>query len=90
MNKITQRIQPVMSETELAALIDDHYTAEAQTLTTGAEANLLKLAELRDTLTTEQQEAATRRDGSFRVALPPQLDAACVEAAGLLAPVALS
>jgi hypothetical protein len=54
MNKITQRIQPVMSETELAALIDDHYTAEAQTLTTGAEANLLKLAELRDTLTTEQ------------------------------------
>ncbi|MFL5994937.1 MAG: DNA repair ATPase [Streptomyces sp.] len=54
MNKITQRIQPVMNDTELAALIDDHYTAEAQTLTTGAEANLLKLAELRNTLTTEQ------------------------------------
>ncbi|MGW7727515.1 DNA repair ATPase [Streptomyces canus] len=54
MNKITQRIQPVMNDTELAALIDDHYTAEARTLTTGAEANLLKLAELRDTLTTEQ------------------------------------
>lgn len=54
MNKIAQRIQPVMNDTELAALIDDHYTAEAQTLTTGAEANLLKLAELRDTLTTEQ------------------------------------
>ncbi|WP_107400536.1 DNA repair ATPase [Streptomyces africanus] len=54
MNKIAQRIQPVMNDTELTALIDDHYTAEAQTLTTGAEANLLKLAELRDTLTTEQ------------------------------------
>ncbi|MFG2369374.1 DNA repair ATPase [Streptomyces mirabilis] len=54
MNKIAQRIQPVMNDTELAAVIDDHYTAEAQTLTTGAEANLLKLAELRDTLTTEQ------------------------------------
>jgi hypothetical protein len=54
MNKIAQRIQPVMNDTELAAVIDDHYTAEAQTLTTGAEANLLKLAELRGTLTTEQ------------------------------------
>lgn len=54
MNKIAQRIQPVMNDTELAAVLDDHYTAEAQTLTTGAEANLLKLAELRGTLTTEQ------------------------------------
>ncbi|AVV45142.1 DNA repair ATPase [Streptomyces sp. P3] len=54
MNKIAQRIQPVMNGTELAALIDDHYRAEAQTLTTGAEANLLKLAELRGTLTDEQ------------------------------------
>ncbi|MFE6358590.1 DNA repair ATPase [Streptomyces sp. NPDC057806] len=54
MNKIAQRIQPVMNDAELAALIDDHYAAEAQTLTTGAEANLLKLAELRGTLTTEQ------------------------------------
>jgi hypothetical protein len=54
MNKIAQRIQPVMNDTELAALVHDHYSAEAQTLTTGAEANLLKLAELRGTLTAEQ------------------------------------
>ncbi|MFH9065940.1 DNA repair ATPase [Streptomyces coeruleorubidus] len=54
MNKIAQRVQPVMNDTEMAALIDDHYTAEAQTLTTGAESNLLKLAELRGTLTSEQ------------------------------------
>ncbi|MGW7486458.1 DNA repair ATPase [Streptomyces sp. NPDC054786] len=54
MAKIAQRIQPVMNDAELAAVIDDHYTAEAQTLTSGAEANLLKLAELRDTLTPEQ------------------------------------
>lgn len=54
MNKIAQRIQPVMNDTEVAALIDDHYTAEAQTLTNGAEANLLKLAELRGALTDEQ------------------------------------
>ncbi|MGW0820249.1 DNA repair ATPase [Streptomyces sp. NPDC002845] len=54
MNKIAQRVQPVMNDAELAAVLDDHYTAEAQTLTTGAEANLLKLAELRGTLTAEQ------------------------------------
>lgn len=54
MNKIAQRIQPVMNDTGLAAVIDDCYTAEAQTLTTSAEANLLKLAELRGTLTTGQ------------------------------------
>ncbi|MFE7312128.1 DNA repair ATPase [Streptomyces sp. NPDC057555] len=54
MNKIAQRLQPVMNDDELAAVIDDHYTAEAQTLTTGAEANLLKLAELRGTLTPRQ------------------------------------
>ncbi|MFF0678688.1 DNA repair ATPase [Streptomyces tendae] len=54
MNKIAQRIRPVMNDAERAAVLDDHYTAEAQTLTHGAEANLLKLAELRGTLTPEQ------------------------------------
>ncbi|MFJ3210328.1 DNA repair ATPase [Streptomyces flaveolus] len=54
MRKIAQRIQPVMNDAELSALIEDHYRAEAQTLTTGAEANLLKLAELRGTLSSGQ------------------------------------
>ncbi|MEU9166990.1 DNA repair ATPase [Streptomyces sp. NPDC048420] len=54
MNKIAQRVQPVMNDVELAALIENQYRAEAQTLTTGAEVNLLKLAELRGTLTAEQ------------------------------------
>ncbi|KOG88271.1 DNA repair ATPase, partial [Streptomyces varsoviensis] len=54
MNKIAERIAPVMNDAELTAVIDDHYAGEAQTLTTGAEANLLKLAELRGTLTDEQ------------------------------------
>ncbi|MER6335285.1 DNA repair ATPase [Streptomyces tendae] len=54
MNKIAQRVRPVMNDAERAAVLDDHYTAEAQTLTHGAEANLLKLAELRGTLTPEQ------------------------------------
>ncbi|MYV68878.1 hypothetical protein GT043_23640, partial [Streptomyces sp. SID2131] len=47
MNRIAARISPAMNDAELAAVIDDHYTAEAQTLTTEAEANLLRLAELR-------------------------------------------
>jgi hypothetical protein len=56
MNKLAQRIVPEMNETELEALLDDHYLGEAQALTTGAEANLLKLRELRGVLTPEQQE----------------------------------
>ncbi|MFI9601650.1 DNA repair ATPase [Streptomyces sp. NPDC052043] len=54
MNKIAQRLRPVMNDAELSAVLDDHFTAEAQTLTTGAEANLLKLAELRGTLTPQR------------------------------------
>ncbi|MYT97125.1 MULTISPECIES: DNA repair ATPase [unclassified Streptomyces] len=54
MNKIAERIVPVMNGAELSAVVDDHYAGEAQTLTTGAEANLLKLAALRGTLTAEQ------------------------------------
>ncbi|MFF9342646.1 DNA repair ATPase [Streptomyces sp. NPDC014773] len=54
MNKIAARVSPAMNDAELAALVDDHYTAEAQTLTTDAEANLLKLAGLRGTLTPAQ------------------------------------
>ncbi|PVC92321.1 DNA repair ATPase [Streptomyces sp. CS090A] len=56
MNKIAERIVPVMNDAELSAVVDDHYAGEAQTLTTGAEASLLKLAALRGTLTAEQAE----------------------------------
>ena len=54
MNKLAERILPVMNDAELEAAIDDHYLGEAQTLTSGAEANLLKLAELRGTMTAAQ------------------------------------
>ncbi|WP_424211206.1 DNA repair ATPase [Streptomyces sp. BI20] len=54
MNKIAARLDPVMNRTEVDAVIADHYRAEAQTLTTGAEANLLKFGELRGTLTEVQ------------------------------------
>ncbi|WP_418514614.1 DNA repair ATPase [Deinococcus sp. RM] len=54
MNKIAEKLSPVMNDAELDGVISDHYRGEAQLLTTGAEENLLKLAELRGTLTAEQ------------------------------------
>jgi hypothetical protein len=54
MNKLAEKVVPAMNEKELQALIGDHYNQEAQTLTTGAESNLLKLGELRGTLDQEQ------------------------------------
>jgi DNA-binding FrmR family transcriptional regulator len=47
--------RPAMNDEELEQLIDDHYLGESQTLTTGAEQNLLKLAELRGKMTDEQK-----------------------------------
>ncbi|MEN0063958.1 MAG: DNA repair ATPase [Myxococcota bacterium] len=55
MNKLAEKIVAVMTDEEVEALITDHYTSEAQTLTTGAEANLLKLGALRGTLDATQQ-----------------------------------
>lgn len=54
MARLAEKISPVMNDDEIDALIADHYRGEAQTLTTGTEANLLKLAELRGSMTAEQ------------------------------------
>ncbi|GAA1390376.1 DNA repair ATPase [Kitasatospora putterlickiae] len=54
MAKIAQRVIPAMDDAELDALIDDHYRAEAQALGAETEAQLLKLADLRGTLTPDQ------------------------------------
>ncbi|SJN27999.1 DNA repair ATPase [Psychrobacter sp. JB385] len=51
MNKMTEKLSAVMNENELNQLIDDHYLGESQLLTQGAESNLLKLGEMRGTLT---------------------------------------
>ena len=45
-----------MNEAELQTLMRSHYENEAQTLTTGAEANLLKLKEMRGLLTEADQQ----------------------------------
>ena len=55
MNKIAEKIVAAMTDKEVEALIDDHYQGEAQTLTTAAEQNLLKLGEMRGRLSPEQQ-----------------------------------
>jgi MoxR-like ATPase len=55
MNKLAEKVLPAMNDAELERLIDDHYLGEAQTLTTGAEENLLKLAELRGKMTDAQR-----------------------------------
>ncbi|UJJ30723.1 DNA repair ATPase [Halopseudomonas maritima] len=56
MNKLAEKVSAVMNEQELQQLVDDHYQGESQLLTTGAEENLLKLAELRGTLNAERAE----------------------------------
>ncbi|MFK0235377.1 DNA repair ATPase [Streptomyces vinaceus] len=90
MNKIAARIDPVMNDAELAAVIDDHYTGEAQTLPTGAEAGLLKLAELRASLSLEQAERWNAIKASYaraRTLGGPEADplTRAVAALGLLA-----
>ena len=46
MNKIAEQLAPIMNDEELDVLINSHYQNQAQTLTYGAQANLLKLQEL--------------------------------------------
>ncbi|HET8642056.1 MAG TPA: AAA family ATPase, partial [Pseudonocardiaceae bacterium] len=90
MNKLAERIVPIMNAAELEALIDDHYLGEAQTLTSGAEANLLKLAALRGTMTPEQAERWTKvKEGYLRErALGGSADDPVGRAVGALALVA--
>ena len=56
MNKMCEKVLPIMNDEELEQLISDHYEGESQTLTTGAEANMLKFKELIDVLSGEELE----------------------------------
>ena len=53
MNKITEKVLPIMNQEELDTLIQSHYGNEAQTLTGDAEFNLLKFRELTNKLSEE-------------------------------------
>jgi len=65
MNKMSEKISAVMNESELMEMIQDHYLGEAQLLTSGAEDNLLKLAELRGNMTEEQAARWTQIQRDF-------------------------
>lgn len=64
MNKMVEKISAVMNDAEINQVINDHYIGEAQLLTSGAEENLLKLNEIRGTLTDTEKErwAQIKRD----------------------------
>ncbi len=51
MNRIAEKVQPLMTEAEVHSLIEDHYRGESQTLSQAAEANLLKWREINGLLT---------------------------------------
>ncbi len=55
MNRIAEKVQPVMNDAELRTLILASYEQDAQTLTTGAEANLLKFREMMGWITDEEK-----------------------------------
>ncbi|MCA9248270.1 MAG: AAA family ATPase, partial [Planctomycetales bacterium] len=53
-NRIAERVSPIMNPQELETAIYSSYENDAQTLTSGAESNLLKFKELAATLTPEE------------------------------------
>lgn len=65
MNKVAEKVVAAMNEEELERLLDDHYAGEAQTLTKGAEQNLLKLAEIRGRMTPAQRARWTEIKEDF-------------------------
>ena len=55
MNRLAEKVVAIMNDDEVRRLIVDHYRGESQTLTTGAEANLLKFKELIGKQTSEEK-----------------------------------
>ncbi|MFY0601780.1 MAG: AAA family ATPase [Cyclobacteriaceae bacterium] len=56
MNKVGEKILPMMNEKEVTTIIHSHYENEAQTLTSNAEANLLKFKQLTKSATKEEKQ----------------------------------
>lgn len=66
MNRLSEKVVAVMNDAEVAALIADHYRNESQTLTAGAEANLLKFKELIGTQTADESKRWEEIRKTFR------------------------
>ena len=56
MGKLTAKVVPIMNNKELDTLLLSHYESESQTLTSAAEANLLKYKEITQSLSSEEME----------------------------------
>lgn len=56
MIRIAEKVVPIMNDDELTSLIVSNYENDAQTLTSGTEANLLKFRELTGLLNDEETE----------------------------------
>ncbi len=66
MNRIAEKVLPVMNVQELETLIVSSYQNDAQTLTSGTEWNLLKFKELLGKLTPQEQERCEDIRRTFR------------------------
>ncbi|MDB4731388.1 DNA repair ATPase [bacterium] len=66
MNRIAEKVLPVMNEEEVETLIQSSYQNDAQTLTSGTEANLLKFKELTETLKDEEAERWSEIKRTFK------------------------
>jgi hypothetical protein len=54
MTRMAEKLLPIMTDDEVEGVIVDHYENESQTLTTGAESNLLKFREMEGLMTEEE------------------------------------
>lgn len=66
MNKLAEKIAPIMNESELRTLLLAHYEGEVQTLTADAESNFLKLKELLGWLSPEEAERWSSIKAAFQ------------------------
>ncbi|MDO5087781.1 MAG: AAA family ATPase, partial [Comamonadaceae bacterium] len=66
MARLAPQVTPLMTPQDIASLLRDHYRGEAQTLTTGAEENLLQLAHLTGQPTPEESARWQQIEGEYR------------------------
>lgn len=66
MNKIVEKLVPVMNDEELQTLILSHYENESQTLTSSAESSLLRFKEIYGVMTTEEKERWSDMKAKFQ------------------------
>ena len=66
MSRLAPQVTPLMTPPEMDALLRDHYRGEAQTLTTGAEENLLQLAQLIGQPTDEEAARWRQIQGDYQ------------------------